>query len=440
MPARRVTNRETGSRPGGGVLGGALALLVLAVLALAVPSKAQADVLVSNFNQDASTGYDIRSAVGARFQSGGTDDLAQGFTTGTNPDGYTLTSIEMVIANNISSADIGDLTVSVHADDGSGNPAATALFELVKPASIMGIASVPGNVVRASGSHTFTVPAANTTTTFTTSTHYFVVVTYDQDGRLWYVEGVGQDPGAAAGWRITTTPLYKRGTGSWTDDPWGIPLLIRVNGTAEGVTVTNAAPTAAANTVTTDEDTAYSFEADDFGFADTDAGDTLASVKIVTLPAAGTLMIVGTAVVVDQVVTKADIDADDLTFTPVTGASGTNYASFTFKVNDGTDDSADANTMTVDVTAAMNAAPTAADKTVTTVEDTAYAFEADDFGFADTDVGNTLVSVKIVTLPPAGTLELVDTAVNVDQVVTRADIDNDNLICAELFRLRRKIS
>ena len=34
--------------------GGALALLALAVLALAVPSKAQADVLVSNLNQFAS--------------------------------------------------------------------------------------------------------------------------------------------------------------------------------------------------------------------------------------------------------------------------------------------------------------------------------------------------------------------------------------------------
>ena len=40
----------------GGVLGGALALLAFAVLALslAVPSKAQADVLVSNLNQGAS--------------------------------------------------------------------------------------------------------------------------------------------------------------------------------------------------------------------------------------------------------------------------------------------------------------------------------------------------------------------------------------------------
>ena len=48
---------------------------------------------------------------------------------------------------------------------------------------------------------------------------------------------------------------------------------------------TNTAPTAANNTVTTGEDRAYTFTAADFGFADTDAGAALASVKIVTPPA-----------------------------------------------------------------------------------------------------------------------------------------------------------
>ena len=50
----------------------------------------------------------------------------------------------------------------------------------------------------------------------------------------------------------------------------------------------NAAPTAANNTVTTGEDRPYAFMAGDFGFADTDTGDTLASVKIVTPPGLGT--------------------------------------------------------------------------------------------------------------------------------------------------------
>ena len=195
------------------------------------------------------------------------------------------------------------------------------------------------------------------------------------------------------------------------------------------VTVGNTAPTAVHNTVTTAEDTAYTFTADDFGFMDDDAGDTLASVKIVTVPDEGTLALAGTAVALNDVVTKAQIDGDMLTFTPVAGASGTGYASFTFKVSDGTDDSASAYTMTIDVTAApgTNTAPTAVHNTVTTAEDTAYTFTADDFGFMDDDAGDTLASVKIVTVPTPGTLALDGTEAIADQVVTQAQIDGNML-------------
>ena len=129
----------------------------------------------------------------------------------------------------------------------------------------------------------------------------------------------------------------------------GIPrsggLLITV-----GAATTNTAPTAADNTVTTGEDRAYAFTADDFGFDDADAGATLASVTIVTPPMVGTLALDGTAVMADDVVTTAQIDADMLTFTPARDAHGAPYTTFTFKVNDGTVDSAIAYTMTIDVT------------------------------------------------------------------------------------------
>ena len=117
-----------------------------------------------------------------------------------------------------------------------------------------------------------------------------------------------------------------------------------------GTAPTNTAPTAEDKTVTTGEDRAYAFTADDFGFDDDDAGATLASVTIVTLPMAGTLALDGTAVMADDVVTKAQIDADMLTFTPARDAHGDPYTAFTFTVNDGTDDSASAYTMTIDVT------------------------------------------------------------------------------------------
>src|SRR5262249_26565141 len=56
----------------------------------------------------------------------------------------------------------------------------------------------------------------------------------------------------------------------------------------------------------------------------------------------------------------------------------------------------------------VNNAPQGADKTVTTLEDTAYAFAAADFGFSDPDdtPPDSLLAVKITTLPSNGTLSL----------------------------------
>ena len=133
---------------------------------------------------------------------------------------------------------------------------------------------------------------------------------------------------------------------SFTTGMSGVPAVTNDS----TVATTNTAPTAADNTVTTGEDRPYAFDADDFGFDDTDTGDTLASVKIVTPPLAGTLALDGTAVLADAVVTEAQIDADMLTFTPARDAHGAPYTTFTFTVNDGTDDSAVAYTMTIDVT------------------------------------------------------------------------------------------
>ena len=148
---------------------------------------------------------------------------------------------------------------------------------------------------------------------------------------------------------------------SFTTGMSGVPAVTNDS----TVATTNTAPTAADKTVTTGEDRAYAFTADDFGFDDADAGDTLASVKIVTPPALGTLALDGTAVMADDVVTEAQIDADMLTFRPAQDAHGAPYTTFNFKVNDGTVDSADAYTMTIDVTdapAPVCAAPSFGDR------------------------------------------------------------------------------
>ena len=120
-------------------------------------------------------------------------------------------------------------------------------------------------------------------------------------------------------------------------------------------TIANTAPTAADNTVTIGSDTTYTFAADDFGFADADTDDTLASVRIESLPALGALALAGTTVSLNDVISSADIGG--LTFTPAPGGSGDVYASFMFRVNDGTYDSAVANTITFNVTDLSCAAP-----------------------------------------------------------------------------------
>ena len=151
---------------------------------------------------------------------------------------------------------------------------------------------------------------------------------------------------------------------------------------ASGTVTANTAPTAADSTVTTAENTVYTFTATDFGFVDADS-DPLVSVKIVTLPAAdkGTLELSGTAVVADEVVPAASIG--NLAYTPPADANGTGYASFTFKVSDGTDESAVANTMTIDVTAGND--PATGEPTITGTAQVGQTLTAVTTGILDAD-------------------------------------------------------
>src|SRR5438034_1260522 len=197
-------------------------------------------------------------------------------------------------------------------------------------------------------------------------------------------------------------------------------------------TAVNDAPSGANNTVTTLEDTDYPFAAADFGFSDSNdsPANTLAAVKITTLPGAGALKNNGLAVTIGQFVSAADIGASKLKFCPAANANGAGYASFTFQVQDdggtangGVDLDQSANTMTIDVTS-VNDAPAGTDKTVTTLEDHNYTFGAADFGFSDLNdtPANSLLAVKITTLPLAGTVKDNGVAVTAGQFISVADI------------------
>ena len=151
----------------------------------------------------------------------------------------------------------------------------------------------------------------------------------------------GPQEGSAAGWSIADESRHVPGS-SWST---------RTNSISVSIKHTTPAPTAADNTITTPEDTAYAFGPGDFNFSGADMDDTLERVTVVTLPADGMLTLDGSAVTADQTVTSADIEAGKFSYAPPANANGTGNASFTFKVSDGTAESAATYTMTIDVDA-----------------------------------------------------------------------------------------
>ncbi|MCP4768428.1 MAG: tandem-95 repeat protein, partial [Gammaproteobacteria bacterium] len=108
------------------------------------------------------------------------------------------------------------------------------------------------------------------------------------------------------------------------------------------------------------------------------------------------------------------------TYAPVTDFNGVD--TFTYTVNDGELDSNTA-TVTISVTS-VNDAPTGADNTVTTLEDTAYVFQVADFGFTDSsdNPANAFTAVFVDSLPAAGALTVNGAAVIAGQSVSVTDI------------------
>ena len=178
--------------------------LLIAILALAalLPAIRVADaqvtvVLVSTINQTPDATLVL-----------GSDDVAQGFTTGANADGYTLTDIEVEFSVVPTGLDAKLLT---------GLPDnRVEIAVLNNPATLI------------AGTNTLTAPAD---TTLSANTTYYVRMRATT-GTLDATTSTGEDSGAAAGWSVRDD-WYERQTGT---DPWtGVPASvarIRVNGYA----------------------------------------------------------------------------------------------------------------------------------------------------------------------------------------------------------------
>nr|MBX2808867.1 retention module-containing protein [Cellvibrionaceae bacterium] len=224
-------------------------------------------------------------------------------------------------------------------------------------------------------------------------------LTFNADGSYSYDPGTAFE-NLAPGDSAEVTFSY---TATDDDGSTSAPATITITVAGE-----NDNPESSDSAATIDEDNSYSFQASDFAFSDIDGGQTVAAIRVDTLPAAGTLLLNGAAVSAGALVSLADIQAGNLLFTPAANANGTPYTSFTFSVQDsagGFDTTPNVFTLNVNP---VNDAPVAQNDIVSTAINTPINninILAND---SDVDNANTELTLSAVTLadPSSGGLSV----------------------------------
>ncbi len=157
---------------------------------------------------------------------------AQGFTTGNNDDGYTISKI-VAYVKGVGSGDTPQ--VSIYASDSDGNPD-NILYTLTNPASFSNDAQ-----------NTFSAPP---NARLASETDYFVVfendvvVTSTEHYRVGFVEGSGHDANAAAGWTLDTEQEY--------------PILVSIRGSIDtGYELTRSPNSTNSNSARNEQATNY---------------------------------------------------------------------------------------------------------------------------------------------------------------------------------------
>ncbi|MBD2043379.1 cadherin-like domain-containing protein [Microcoleus sp. FACHB-672] len=162
------------------------------------------------------------------------------------------------------------------------------------------------------------------------------------------------------------------------------------------------APSGSNKTLTTNEDTTYTFVVPDFGFSDID-GNAFNRVRLTTIPTAGSLTLNNLAVSAGTFVNVSDIIAGNLKFTPAPNSNSNSYMSFTFQVEDnggtasgGANLDPTPNTITVNV-APVNDAPVVSDAITnqTPSEDAPFNFTIPDGTFADVDADSLTYTASL---------------------------------------------
>ena len=219
--ARAVGGRACTATPGtAGALAGsgrcvAQGLLVAFVALLALLPEAQAQTTIKMVGNGASsTSY---SYLGTD-SSASYRELAQRFTTGSNSDGYTLSTASIWFSSLPASADVANFVAAIYTN--SSNRPGTLKYTLTNPSSNFAT----------NGKKDFSAPSNST---LDPSTKYWLVLMNDNatDGQNVNVAStdVGKDSDSLAGWSIENQ-RYQRSSmsGSWTS--WPTELQIRISG------------------------------------------------------------------------------------------------------------------------------------------------------------------------------------------------------------------
>lgn len=218
---------------------------------------------------------------------------------------------------------------------------------------------------------------------------------------------------------------------------WNVFAQLSVDPYYIGGPAMNHPPIGTTTTVTVGRNTGYTLKPADFGFTDPydNPPNAMKTVTITLLSAYGTLTDNGVALTVNQIVSAADIIAGKLVFTPNANLTGTLFlCKFQLQDDGGTANGG----FDLDPTAKVlyanivmpNHAPVGTTNTVTVRKNTGYTLKTTDFGFSDPNDSppNALKAVKFTLLSAYGILTDNGTALNVNQVVSAADISEGKLV------------
>ena len=156
-----------------------------------------------------------QTAGGVTITVGGTiaRKIGQPFTTGSNPNGYVLTGVDVGLG---ATAGATSLRVSVYTTDAAGEPA-SSLHALTNPAAFT-----------ANAANTFRAPA---NAKLLPGTTYAVVVESTSTAAtiaMGHTFSNGEDSGAAAAWSIGDDTEWSENAGAWVVN--GVELLISIKG------------------------------------------------------------------------------------------------------------------------------------------------------------------------------------------------------------------